>query len=639
MAMHFPHLFEPGQIGSCHLRNRIIMPLFPSKYATESKVNPKMLEFYRARARGGASLIVLDCPCLDYPRAYKGHQELRCDQDEYIDTLQALIHAIHAEGCKAFMQLNYPKERFFKEERPAAQKKGDRWAVPLANAMSREEAQEILEIMSAGAKKARDIGYDGVEIQASYGDLIAQLLSPLLNKRKDELGGVLENRAEFLTRLIRNTKTRAGHDFPVMVKLVCDEFVPGGLGLDEAKAIAKMVEASGADAIVANAGNKKTKYKTIPSLESPPAPLVDLASQVKSVVSIPVIAIGKINTPELAEEILSHGKSDFVAMARALVADPEFSNKAAAGKPEDIRKCVYCLEDCAGKGVPGIGRCCVLNPFAGHEYDWKVMQAVEKKKVLVIGGGPSGIQAAIIASKHGHDVELWERSDQLGGQCRLVHIAPYKTEMSEVLRFLVHELNKHRVTVRMGKIGNVADIVAQNPDVVIVATGSCPGRPNIPGVDSDRVIQARELYETGKPAGRKIVIVGGGDVGCETADWLSGPNKEVTVVEILPDVLNKMKKIPKGRLLARLMGKGVTIITEAEVELIQKEGVIIKMKDGNTKHINADHVVLAIDAVPEGRLVNELEGKIREVVAVGDAASPGNIGDALRSATESAFKI
>jgi len=357
--MKFPHLFEPGRIGECRLNNRIIMALFPTKYATENKVNPRMLEFYRARAIGGVGLIVLDCPCLYYPRAYKGPQELRFDIDEYAQSILALLDVIHGEGSKAFMQLNYPKERAFDKEVPGAKKKGDVWMLPLANAMSEEEATEILEIMANGAKRAREIGYDGVEIQASYGDLIAQLLSPLLNKRNDRMGGSLENRTRFLTNVIGEVKEYAGQGFPVMIKLVCSEFVPGGLDIDEAKEIAGLAEAAGVDAIVANAGNKSTKFMTIPPHDSPPGPLVDLAAQIKSVVKIPVIAIGKINTPNIADEIIGEKKSDFVAMARALVADPDFPRKAESGMKDDIRGCVYCLEDCAEKGCPGLGRCAV----------------------------------------------------------------------------------------------------------------------------------------------------------------------------------------------------------------------------------------------------------------------------------------
>jgi len=637
-TMRFPNLFSPGNIGHCHLKNRIIMPLFPTKYATDSRVNPKMLEFYRTRAKGGVALIVLDCPCLDYPRAYKGPQELRFDTQEYADGIIQLLDAIHAEGARAFMHLNYPRERKVDKAVEGAIKKKDAWVVSLANAMSIQEADEILAIMAEGAAKAGTIGYDGVEIQASYGDLIAQLLSPLLNKRDDELGGAVENRARFLTRLIKRIKTAVGQDFPIMVKLVCNEFVSGGLGVHEAKIIAALVEDAGADAIIANAGNKTTKYITIPPNESSPGPLLDLAAEIKSAVNIPVVAIAKINGPELAENALSQGKADFVGMARALVADPELPQKAASGLIADIRHCNYCLQDCAEKGVPGIGRCCGVNPFAGNEYAWKILPAQVKKKVLVIGGGPSGIQAAVTASQRGHDVELWEQGD-LGGQTRLASIAPFKEDTADILRYLKHILDNSGVRVSVNRSAEVPDIIEQAPDVVIVATGSRPAILSIPCADSDMTTDVRSVYENRSVDGQKIVIIGGGDIGCETAEWLAGLDRQVTVVEILPDVLHRMKKIPKQRLLARLSQKNVTILTETRITAIEKNRVFLQKKDGSTLELEADRVIFAIDAVPENRMVDDLRGKVKQVMAVGDADFPGNLGMALRSGTAAALNI
>ncbi len=637
--MYFPDLFTPGAIGNCNLRNRIIMPLYPTKYATESKINQRMKAFYRTRARGGVALIVLDCPCLDYPRAYKGSQELRFDTEEYASGIAELLDIIHAEGARAFMQLNYPKERTLDKEAPGAKKKGESWVVSLANAMSREEATEIIEIMAAGARRAREVGYDGVEIQASYGDLIAQLLSPLLNKRTDDMGGPVENRRRFLVHLIEKTKQCAGLDFPVMVKLVCDEFVPGGLTVNEAASMAKLIEKAGADAILANAGNKATKSVTIPGHDYAPGLLTEIAARIKAAINLPVIAIGKINTPALADGIIARGKADFVAMARALIADPELPNKAASGDIAGIRACTYCLEDCADKGVPGLGRACTVNPFVGLEYRWNILPVTVKKKILVVGGGPAGIQAAVIASQRGHRVELWEKETEFGGQLLLADKAPFKEEMSGALRYLIHSLKQSTVQIRLNCPRTIEDIANVAPDAVILATGSHPIRPPIPGIDSGIVVDARELYGKKVLPSQKIVIIGGGDIGCETADWLAEPGREVTVVEMLPEVLSRMKDIPRARLLSRLAAKEVNILTDTRVTDISGTVVSLEKKDSQRLRIEADQVILAVGARSKNSLADELMGKVKEVIAIGDAAQPGNLGSALRSATEATLKI
>ncbi len=249
------------------------------------------------------------------------------------------------------------------------------------------------------------------------------------------------------------------------------------------------------------------------------------------------------------------------------------------------------------------------------------------------------MQAAVIANQREHEVELWERSDQLGGQFRLAHIAPFKEEVSEGLRYLKHVLDKSGVKVRLGHQAEAAEIVSRAPDVVVVATGSHPGRLSIPGADSDLFTDAREVYEKKVDVGRNIIIVGGGDIGCETADWLAGPEREVTVVEILPDVLTRMKKIPGERLLSRLSEKGVTIFTETRIASIEENRARLTRKDGEEFVVEVDKVIFAINAEPADSLLHALKGKIEQVVAVGDAASPGHLGLALRSATGAALKI
>lgn len=634
----YKNLFSPVSINKLTLTSRAMMSLYPTKYVEDGKPTRRLVEFFVARARGGVGLIVLDPACPDYPDVYKGSVELRMDTPEHRAALREMVRSIQVAGAKVFMQLTYsayvPSSA---DELGAKQKKG-RWVRSLLSA----EPEYLLRValkLAAAAATAQEIGYDGVELQASYGGLLASLLSPLANKRSDAYGGSLENRARLLLEVIASVREKTGRDFPLSVKFTAAEGVPGGFDLDESTVVARWLEAVGVDAILVDVGNKKNKARLVPPHALPPGVNVPQAAAIKKAVAIPVIAMGKINTPELAESILSSGAADMVSMARAFIADPEFLAKAKDGRPQDIRGCIYCLDDCADKGIPGLGRACAVNPYAGQETTLVITPAEVKKKVLIIGGGPAGMEGALVAAARGHAVTLVERDDVLGGQFRLAELAPYKQEVKELIRYLETRLAKSSVNVETGIYMEARDIASGDWDVLVLATGSVPRSLEVKGVEQRHVLELRDYLDIMPPVGRDVVIIGGGQAGCELAEMIAPKAQSITILEASAQVLAKLNSLPKEELLGRLAGAGVKIVTEVEVLAIEQASVSAT-HDGQAVSFPADQVIYSIGSEPNQELVEAARfisaghaGK-PEVVVVGDAMEVGSVGYALRGAVE-----
>jgi NADPH-dependent 2,4-dienoyl-CoA reductase/sulfur reductase-like enzyme len=368
---------------------------------------------------------------------------------------------------------------------------------------------------------------------------------------------------------------------------------------------------------------------------------VDLAAEVKSKVKIPVMVVGKINDPFLAERILEQGKSDFITLGRALVADPELPKKVREARTEEIRHCLacnLCHENVVVKGLPLV---CAVNPEVGREREWTITRVDRMKKVLVIGGGPGGMEAARVSALRGHMVTLWEKQGKIGGQLNLATIPPHKESLKEFLGYLTSRIQKSGVAIELNKEATVDSVVGFAPDAVIVANGSRPMLPEIPGIreQKTKVLFAQEVLNGNKEAGPKVVIIGGELVGCETGDFLTEKGKKVTMTSLLKEIATNLPPINRSHLLRRLEEKGVTMLPNVGYDLITEDGVIITTAKGEKRLLKADSIVLCAGLVPEKRLFESLLGKVKECYAVGDCVQPRRILEAIQEAADIARKI
>jgi 2,4-dienoyl-CoA reductase-like NADH-dependent reductase (Old Yellow Enzyme family)/thioredoxin reductase len=633
-SVHFPKIFEPAFLGPLEVRNRLIMAPMGSRLSNENGgVSPWQVDYYAERAKGGVGTIIVEITGVDSPRGVTSPQTLTIHEDFYIGGHNELVEAVHAHGARILLQLAHVgrNRRFAMGVQPVAPSPiPNRFFGVTPRELSREEIEDLVKKFIAAALRAQTAGYDGVELHGAHGYLIGEFMSPLSNRRKDRYGGSLEKRMTFPVEIVQGIRRAAGPRYPILFRFSADEFEEGGTTLQESKKAAKILGEAGADVLHVSAGTYDSMATVIEPMSYPEGWKIYLAEAIKSAVKIPVIGVGVIRSPEFAERTLKEGRVDFLALGRALLADPHWPRKAREGKLREIIPCISCNECIGGRTFRSLHVRCAVNPATGREGWLRRLPAEKKKKVVVIGGGPAGLTAALEAKRRGHRVTLYEKSGRLGGQLRLAAAPPGREKIAWLGDYLRNQIRRERVKVLLGITATPGKIVREKPDTVILATGAVPLVPDLPGVESPQVCTAWDILGGEKIVQRKTVLVlGGGMVGCETALYLAARKNKVTVVEMLEGAAQDTDFITRADVLSRMKKAGIGILAGRKAEKIGPGELFLRTSAGREERTKGDIVVLALGAVPEENLKMSLRGKVNEIHTIGDARQPRKIIDAV----------
>jgi 2,4-dienoyl-CoA reductase (NADPH2) len=704
----FDALLSPGRIGALELRNRILMTPMGSNLAEpDGRVGERIGRYYEARARGGAGLLVVGVGAVAWPAGACNPNQVAVSDDAFLPGLSRLCERVHAHGARIALQLQHASKVAVRDiaagrpllvPSPPARRPSD-----LADALTPEElaafvgdlarpgARMHYQVMSAediahtterfaeAAERARRAGFDAVELHAGHGYLFSSFLSPASNRREDAWGGPLESRARFLLDTIRSVKRRAGADFPVWCRIDAVEYrIPGGIRFEDAQRTAQLVEAAGADAVHVSAyadPGSGVAFTEAPLVHRP-CGYVRFAAGIKRRVRVPVIAVGRIE-PEEADRIVREGSADFVAMGRKLLADPELPNKLAAGRRSDVRPCVYCYT-CVGQIFLNAPVKCAVNPATGREAEFEIAPAAVRRRVLVVGGGPAGLEAARIAALRGHAVTLCERSRRLGGTLRLSELL--EPTHAALVDWLEAQVRGLAIELRLGEEVSAERVAALAPDVTLLAVGARHPAPPIPGVALRHVwsgedfrallsgedgggaaklslagralvtaahrlgatrdpARARRLTRAWMPLGERVLIAGGGLVGVELAAFLAERGRRVTLIEESAHFATEMALPRRWRALHELREAGVALVPRTRAVRIEPGAVWVEAETGPPRRLPADSVVLASRVEPAPELAEALRARGHEAHPIGDCHRVGLLEGALLDAARAALAI
>ncbi len=674
--MIFDRLFQPIDINGLTLKNRLVMPAIHHLYTPDGYATAKFNEYYWKRAEGGVGLVIAGgCRFDDYGAPWA---MMSLQHDDMIPGWKEFTDGMHKRGAAVAVQLyhagRYSRKKNVPEGKAALAPSAvlASYTNETAKAMTKDEIQEVVQKWANAAVRAKKAGFDAVEIIGCGGYLICQFLSPITNLRTDEYGGTWENRCRFPLEVIAAVRAAVGPNYPLFMRIAGNDFMKGSNTNTEAVEFAKVIEKAGIDMINVTGGWHETNIPQLPG-DVPGAGYSYLAAAVKNAVSVPVMVSNRINNPRTAEEMLALGRGDLISLGRALIADPEWVNKVQTGRSNEIRPCVACNQGCLAKTFFAQPVECLVNGDCGLEYQRKdTLKPAAAKKLLVIGGGPCGCEFAVKASELGHDVTLWEKEAAIGGQLHVVFAPPGKHEFANLIKYYETMLKKHHVKTAVNKTVVEADIVAGGFDAVcVLATGVTPKEIILPGAQAATVVNAVDVLAGRVIPGKNVVIVGGGSVGCETAQYmahrgslspeqlfflsvqkaetpekiqsmLNSSDRNVTIVEIQKSIGAGFEPGTGWPVLKDLKRLGITQHTLSKITEITSESVIIeKTKDNTIETIKilCDTIVLAVGSNSNTELYETLKGKIDNVFVIGDSKKVGKIFDAIRDANAMALSI
>jgi len=633
-------LFSPIRVGNLELKNRIIMPPMIDRLATHGEPNDAVKDFYAARARGGLALVVLTPGIVDISMA--SPIQLGIYDDSFIAGLKQFTDLIHSCGARMGIQLMHlgrqgGEIKRYKPVAPSPIPLTPRDEVP--HELTAGEVEGLVEKFAEAARRAREAGFDMVELHGCHGYLLSSFLSPLTNKRSDKYGGSVANRAQFVVEIVKLIKERVGQDFPVSVRMNGSDYMPGGTTVDMARQTAKLLEEAGANMIGVSGGAYGSYPVIVPPYDQPRGSNVPLAAAIKEVVKVPVAVAGRLDDPFIADEVLVSGKADVIAVARGLLADPELPKKASRGDFKGIRRCIACNICIDGDPSPVSPVTCTVNPEAGREREMVITPAPRQKRVMVIGGGLAGLEAARVAASRGHKVSLYEENAELGGQWLLASKPPHKQDHLLLLVYLVGQLDKLGVERKCGVEVTAAMVEEARPDVVLVATGAKPLVPPIAGVDREEVVTAWDVLG-GCQVGQRVLVVGGGLTGLETAEFLAEQGREVVLVEMLKRIGADMGGTVRWHLMNRTKRLNIRTFVSTQIEEIRPKGVVVVSRNGAEEAWDGfDTIVLACGVRAKDELSKHVRGKVPEVYVIGDAAKARRGIEAIRSGSEMGRRI